>query len=146
MLQVAALYSVMRAAPPIVAFRAPLVRMDSEVDPNVHFPPFVAEQQERTLPNHEQAEAIPGTGGKGLQIGTPIVGLAQGKGLNVGVSQHQASTVGGVAGIQHQSCISGIQHRKRQVCRPLLRTDEQLNLTVRINGDIETTAAPLGHG
>ena len=95
---------------------------------------------------NEQAEAIPGTAGEGLQIGTPTVGLAEGEGLNVGVGQDQASPVGGVAGIQQQGCISGIQHGKRQVRRSLLRTDEQLNLAIRINGHAETAVAPCGDG
>ena len=95
---------------------------------------------------HEQFELIPKRRRDGGHIWAPILISGERQGTESGTRQMQATAVGWVAGIQMQCGIPWVQHGKRQMGRAFLRSNQQLNFTIRIHRNVEALPAPICDG
>ena len=95
--------------------------------------------------HHHQAQLIPNAVSKLVVARSPMVFSPQRKSFNPRIGQQQPTAVRGIARIQDQAALTGIEHRKRQMGRPLLGPHQEQHFFIRVNPDAKPLITPISH-
>ena len=98
------------------------------------------------IPQNEQLQLIPELGADGRQVRPPVVFRGKGKGRGPGSRQVQSTGMGRITGVQMQGGVTRIQHRQRQMGGSFLGSHQQLDLMIRIHGNVEAMPTPVRDG
>ena len=96
------------------------------------------------IPENKKFELIPLAGGDQREIGSPSLFSGERERPDQSTCKIQSTAVRRITGIQMKRMVAWVEYSQGQMSRPLLRTDQQLHLSIRIDRYPETLLTPVG--